>query len=150
MARINTHTPRHNGWEAVRSLTPEVDSITRELCERIEHGGKRHPTHTRGRRSASEDDVKALFPSKKEDFDVEKVKKVLSRVYYELVYHCVDHCKNFGATTPEAFCKTRFCVNKSIMRVLAHMLHNEIHFHAVKEKTTKTRKRRIEVGDDFA
>ena len=149
MARLNTHTPRRAEWyEAVeRAHPPTSDAIIRELCERIEHGGKRKARATRGRRSVSEEDAKALFPSKKEDFDIEKVKKVLSNMYYQMVYYCVDHCELFGATTPEAFCKARFCVHKSVMKTLAHMLHNEIHFQLIKEKS-KVRKRRIEIDFD--
>ncbi len=152
MARLNRNRNEREDhlWVAIeRDHPPSPESKLREVCEKIEHGGSITSKALRGRRAVSipDKDLVVLFPSKKEDLDIPKVKKNLFNAYKALVYNCVDNCEDFGRTTPETFCKRKFCVNKSMMRMLAHILHNEVHFELFKEKP-KIRKRRIEICDD--
>ena len=139
------------------------ESVIRELCERIEEHGGNPPDslkcddteNTRlfdsvRRIFVPDEDLLVLFQSKKEDFDVDKVKKVFINVYRQLIYYCVDHCEDFGASVSELLCKRKVCVHKSMLKVLARVLTNDIKFQIIKEKP-KTRKRRIEIeGDSYA
>ncbi len=153
MARLNRN--RNGGrddhfWVAIeRDHPPSPDAKLREVCEKIEHGWFTTSRAVGGRRAVSipDKDLVVLFPSKKEDLDIDKVKKSLFNSYKALIYNCVDNCEDFGRTTPEAFCKRKFCVNKSMMRMLAHILRNEVHFQLFKEKP-KIRRRRIEICDE--
>jgi hypothetical protein len=150
MARINSSGA---GWAVqreaiVRAHPPVADAIIRELCERIEHGGKAPVTARSGRRSQPSDvELLTMFTDKKEEYDIEKLKRVLTNVYRQLALHCVGNCEDFGASRPDAFCRKRSCVHKSVLRVLGRILNGEVHFHLTKEKT-KVRKRRIEISDD--
>lgn len=147
MATINIDAERvADRWNSIgREFPPLPATILRGLCERIEKGGKTNSKGS-GRRigsSLSDEQLLKYFEKEFKEIDIETLRKLLMNIVRQLTLNCIDHCEDFGMRSGE-ICKRKFCVHKSIVKVLSKILHAEIHVHLTKEKG-KVRKRRVEV-----